>query len=431
MSRIRLHITVVCVMAAWPLAAPSVSRAETVGDVSVVQFGALIDGTGMRLDATDVVISDGKILDVGNNLTLEYPDARQINQKHLTGLPGLIDAHVHITYALSDPHNGRAWQTLGQTAPSQLLTGAVRNACKTLQTGVTSARDLFSGDLISHHLKALIEDGIVEGPRLFLSGVGMHPSTVENYSSEDASVRLAGILKLVSDRVADGSDWLKIFATTGSADDLTGTQTFTDAELTSAISAAHEGGLRVAVHSYSDAAVAVTLAAGANSLDHPVMVDAETLAIWAQTDTYYVPTIDHNRYYADYRAEYGYDADVEENLRSFVQDNLQTLRAAHAAGVKIAFGSDAVMSMFGENTRELEWFVQAGMTPAETIQAATMNGADLMGRTDDLGRIQAGYSADIIGVSGDPLVDITALTRGVQFVMTRGKPIRLACNGSH
>lgn len=405
-------------------------RSETTKDITVLQFGALIDGTGERLTATDIAVADGKILKVGKELSAQYPKARRLDQTHLTGLPGLIDAHVHITYALSAPHNGRAWQTLGQTPASKLLTGAVRNACKTLQTGVTSARDLFSADLVSHHLRALIDDGIVEGPRLFLSGVGMHPSTVENYGSDDAEIRLASIQSLVAGRIADGSDWLKIFATTGSADDLTGKATFSDTELTTAIKAAHQGGLRVAVHSYSDAAVGAALAAGAESLDHPVRVAPETLAAWAQTDTYYVPTIDHNRYYADYRAEYGYAADIEENLRSFVQVNLDTLKAAHAAGVKIAFGSDAVMSMFGENTRELEWFVEGGLTAAETIQAATVNGADLMGQSEELGRLVAGYKADIIGIEGDPLSDITALTRGVRFVMTRGKPVSDACNGS-
>lgn len=396
-------------------------------NITVIKFSGLIDGTGARLPATDIAVSNGLILQVGDNLESAYPGAKVVDKTDLFGLPGLIDAHVHITYALSGPHDGKAWQALGSTPEPDLLTGSITNACKTLKTGVTSVRDLFSGGMVSHHLRALIEKGHVQGPRLFVSGVGMHPSTVEGYSSSDPKVRLEGIRKLVLERVEDGSDWLKIFATTGSADDLTGTATFTNDELIAAIKLAHENGLKVAVHSYSDAAVAAALAAGAESLDHPVGVDQVTLAHWAQSSTYYVPTVDHNRYYADYRAEYGYDADIEANLRGFVQDNLATLKAAHDAGVKVAFGSDAVMSMFGENTRELEWFIEAGLTPAQTIKAATFNGADLLGQRDRLGRLQVGYVADIIGVSGNPLADIKALTRGVSFVMARGEQVDLSC----
>jgi imidazolonepropionase-like amidohydrolase len=224
-------------------------------------------------------------------------------------------------------------------------------------------------------------------------------------------------------RVKDGADWLKIFATTGSADDLSATQVFFYPEIKAATDIAHAAGLRVAVHSYGAVAVDDALRAGVDSIEHAVGLSDAQRARWARTDTVYVPTIDHNRYYAEHRDEYGYDDTVEQALYEFVNANLEELRLAHAAGIKIAMGSDAVMSMFGQNTRELEWFVAAGMTSAEAIQAATMNGAALLGQEARLGRLKVGYAADIDAVEGDPLTDIRAVTRKVRWVMKAGKVV--------
>jgi imidazolonepropionase-like amidohydrolase len=121
------------------------------------------------------------------------------------------------------------------------------------------------------------------------------------------------------------------------------------------------------------------LRAGVDSIEHPVGLDDKLLQQWAQSDAVYVTTIDHNRYYADHRGEYGYDEKVEAKLREHVIKNIENLRRAHNASVRVAMGSDAVMMMFGQHTRELEWFVEAGLTTTETLQAATINGALLLG----------------------------------------------------
>ena len=142
---------------------------------------------------------------------------------------------------------------------------------------------------------------------------------------------------------------------------------------------------------------------------------------WAASGIFYVPTIDHNRYYADHREEYGYDDGAERALRAFISRNVAMLRRAHEAGVPVAMGSDAVMTMFGENTRELEWFVAAGMTPGEALRAATLNGAQLLGQQDRLGRLAPGFAADIVAVTGQPLTDIRAVTRQVVWVMKAGE----------
>ena len=147
------------------------------------------------------------------------------------------------------------------------------------------------------------------------------------------------------------------------------------------------------------------------------------LAEMAKRGTFYVPTIDHNRYYVDFRDEYGYDEKVAERLNAYIEKNLETARRAHKAGVKFAMGSDAVFTMFGQNTRELAWFVKAGMTPAEALQTATANAAELLGMRDQLGAIAPGYFADMVAVDGDPLSDIQVAIDKVRWVMKGGQVV--------
>jgi imidazolonepropionase-like amidohydrolase len=163
--------------------------------------------------------------------------------------------------------------------------------------------------------------------------------------------------------------------------------------------------------------------AGADSIEHAVDVDDPTLRDWAAAGIFYVPTIDHNRWYAEHRGEFGYSGDDEARLRAFLPRNLEMLGRAWRAGVPIAMGSDAVLGMFGENTRELEWFVAAGLTPAAALRAATADAARLLGEQERLGRIAPGFAADIIAIAGDPLADIRAVTRRVRWVMKGGEVV--------
>jgi imidazolonepropionase-like amidohydrolase len=226
-------------------------------------------------------------------------------------------------------------------------------------------------------------------------------------------------------RISEGADWLKIFATTGSADDLSDKQNFFYSEIKAATDIAHAAGLRVAVHSYGPSAVSDALRAGVDSIEHPAGLTDELISRWLETETVYVPTIDHNRYYAEFSDEYGYTENTNKNLWQFIERNLESLRMAHKAGIRIAMGSDSVMSMFGQNTRELEWFVKAGMSNAEALSAATLNGAILLGQQDFLGRLKPGFAADIVAVKGNPLEDIRAVTQQVKFVMKAGNIIEL------
>jgi len=395
----------------------------TLAKPTLLKFAMLIDGSGEVLDAREIVVNRGTITAIGNGLAAEYPDAKEIILEDLVAVPGLIDVHVHLTYGLAGPSQGDAWTELLATPAPDRLVEATRNARKTLRTGVTTARDLFAFDELDLQIKALIDNDVIPGPRLFVSGMAIHPFTLTPLADGEERDPVAEFTRFAQQRVAAGADWVKIFATTGSADDLTGKQIFFYPEIKAATDIAHAAGLRVAVHSYGPSAVRDALKAGVDSIEHPVGLSDELIERWAATDTVYVPTIDHNRYYADHRKEYGYNEAVEQDLQAFVKRNVESLRRAHAAGIKIAMGSDAVMTMFGQNTRELEWFVEAGMTTSEVLQAATVNGAALLGQKNTLGRLQKGFAADIVAVKGDPLSDIRSLTRKVRWVMKDGKVV--------
>ena len=384
-------------------------------DQTTYCFGKIIDGDGSVLEGTEITVKDGLIEKIGNDLSDACVDLR-----HLTAVPGMIDAHTHITYALDGPSKGNAWSELGTVATENRLAATTENGIKTLMSGVTTIRDLNAIGRYDFELRDMINKGEVIGPRILTAGQAIHPSIdppeppVSATSAEFA--RSAAI-----ERMEAGSDWIKIFATTGSADDLTSTAYYSSEAIKAAADVARSYGRRITIHSYGPEAVDAGIAAGVHSIDHPVGLSNAQIKAMQENGIIYVPTIDHNRYYRDHAHEYGYDETVQGNLTDFVARNIEPVKRAHNAGVKIAMGSDAVMSGFGDNLCELAAFGRAGLTPEETLQTATINGAELLGMADKIGSLKEGYIADIVGVSGDPLKDINNLIQGVKWVMTEGK----------
>jgi imidazolonepropionase-like amidohydrolase len=177
----------------------------------------------------------------------------------------------------------------------------------------------------------------------------------------------------------------------------------------------------VAIHSYGASGVKDAVRAGADSVEHGIEVDDETFAMMKRQGTVWVPTIDHNQYYVDAHADYGWADDVVPPLTDYIAKNLESTRRAFKAGVKLGMGSDAVYSGFGRNTGELAWFVKAGMTPAQALATATTIPAELLGMKDSLGRIAKGFAGDLVAVDGDPLAKIDALFTGVKLVIKDGK----------
>jgi imidazolonepropionase-like amidohydrolase len=224
-------------------------------------------------------------------------------------------------------------------------------------------------------------------------------------------------------RLQTAADWIKVYGSRGSFQSVDTTQTITFEEMQAIVETAHAAGRPVAIHSYGPSGVRDAVRAGADSVEHGVDLDDETLAEMARRGTVWVPTVDHNRYYVDARDEYGFAPEAIPPLEDYIQRNVESVRRAVRAGVKLGMGSDAVFTMFGQNTRELGWFVRAGLTPAQALGAATTTAADLLRVGDRLGRIAPGYVADLVAVEGNPLADIQTLFTGVRWVMKDGRVV--------
>ena len=291
---------------------------------------------------------------------------------------------------------------------------AQENAIRTLETGVTTVRDLNAGNDMDFAMRDLTRAGAMIGPRIFASGPGVS-------ARQGASPDPAAMQALVDDRVKAGADWIKVFGSRGGFDNVDGTQTVTFEEMRAIVERAHQLGKRVAIHSYGPSGVRDAVRAGADSVEHGADVDEDTLAEMVKRGTVWVPTVDHNRYYIDAKDEFGFAPGVEGPLKDYIERNLASVAKGVKLGVKIGMGSDAVYTMFGQNTRELEWLVKAGMTPTQALASATTIPAELLGLGDRLGRIAPGYLADLVAIEGDPTSSVLPVINGVKWVMKEGR----------
>jgi len=396
--------------------------------VKAIRFGQIIDGKGNLILDGDVVIKADRIISVGLENQITIPkDAEIINLKQYTAIAGLIDVHTHMTYYWDKTPGTNPWAQIGTLGDAVTVFLAKENALKTLETGVTTVRDLGSIDYMDIAMRDLINRGAMVGPRMFVAGNGLHISNAPFSATSHPDAGLADgideVRKVARQNIAAGADWIKMYASTGSDKDVTGFQTYTYEEMKAAADVAHMAGKRIAIHTYGPAAVNDAIRAGTNSIEHATDVDDSSFVNMAKLNITYVPTVDHNRYYISHRDEYGYNTAVVDGLNKYIYRNLESLKKAIKAKVKIAMGSDAVFTGFGENTYELEWFVKAGMTPLEAITAATTNGAALLNKEKELGAIAEGYFADIIAIEGDPLKDINAVIHQVKWVMKGGQVV--------
>jgi len=414
-------LLLVCALASFSASAQSTPPTD---HWIAVRAGRLFDGTE-RLAVNQVILINGnRIAKVGPAGQVEIPaDAEVLDLSHATVLPGLIDAHTHVFGNGPDFDN----QILRESYQYRTLT-ALNNAQKDLMVGFTTLRDLKTlGAMYSDvDLRNAIDRGIVAGPRMQVATRGIQATggfIMRGYSPE---VPLPSALQVVDspwaareavrDQVAHDADWIKVYSAYDfhftSDGKLVSPPTFTAEEVNAIVDEAHRKGRKVSCHAFAGEGVRNCLSAGVESLEHGADLDDYDIKLMVQKGIYLVPTLYHYQLDREHdMKKYGGHSVAEVSERSF--------RKALAAGVKVAFGSGVGPFPHGTQTKEFEYLVKFGMTPAQAIRCATSDAAQLMGWQDRIGSVQAGKFADLVGVAGDPIADITELER-VQFVMKDG-----------
>lgn len=404
-----------------------------------IHAGALLDRPGQApRGASTVIVRGGRVEAVRDGYVAPPAGARVIDLKDQFVLPGLIDMHVHI-FADDDKQRARM-EALNRDVEDEVLIG-VDNARRTLEAGFTTIRDLGSDPRSVMSLRDAINAGKVAGPTIvpaarMVSITGGHGDGTNGVNrdaakaaAEDSSNLCDGpedCRRAVRAQIGAGAEVIKFAATGGVLSNVSGGlgQHMTDAEMVAIVETAHGLGRKVAVHAHGKAGIDAALRAGVDSVEHGTYVDQGSIALFKKTGAYLVPTMVAPRAaLAQARAGVLPPA-ILPKAEEAAAAAFANHKAAIASGVKIAFGTDTGVSSHGENAKEFALLVEAGLSPAEAIKAATVNAADLLGRSERLGTLEPGKDADIIAVAKSPLADVTELERPT-FVMKRGAPIRI------
>jgi len=429
------------------MAAPAVAAAASGGAVAdptrpatstskkrvVVVAGRLFDAKTAKIVAGPhaIVIEGDRIVSVGPAAGVQAVSGEQrIDLSGSTVLPGLIDVHTHLT---GNPEL-IGYQSLGVSVPRQALFGA-KNARITLDAGFTTVRNVGASGYSDVALREAIDAGDVPGPRLLASGpplgiTGGHcdenllPSEYRQ-SADGVADGVAGVQRRLREVIKYGADVIKFCATGGvlsKGDDPKASQ-YTQEEMRALVTDAHRLGRRVAAHAHGGEGIRWAVEAGVDSIEHGSYIDDAGIAAMKAKGTYLVPTL----YLADW-----FLANAERlrippfilaKARQVMPDAERLIARAIKAGVKIAYGTDSSVYPHGLNGRQFAVFVRLGMPPAQAIQTATWNAADLLGWSDRVGTVAAGHFADLVAVEGDPTQDVTLLER-IPFVMKGGVVVK-------
>jgi len=414
-------------MSFWRLLALSILLAPTTPAQRIlIRAGHVVNiRTGQEPADQTIVVAGARIAAIAATAsTPAQPGDREIDLRSMTVLPGLIDAHTHLTFGNDfDPYT-----RLSTDAVREALNG-VRFAKITLEAGFTSVRNVGASGYSDVALRDYIDAGHIPGPHMQASGppLGITGGHCDNNflpaeyhaTTEGIADGIAAVQQHVRQNIKYGVDLIKVCATGGvlsKGDDPQASQYSLD-ELKALVADAHRLGRKVAAHAHGAEGILFATQAGVDSIEHGTYIDEDDIAAMKQRGTWLVPTL----YLIDWMRENGrLPAMFQKKMIDVSAAVLQNQRKAIAAGVKVALGTDAAVYPHGLNAHEVEVYVtRLGMTPLAALQTGTINAAELMGWSDRTGALEPGKWADVIAVDGDPLTDVRTLQR-VRFVMKAG-----------
>lgn len=409
-----------------------------------IRAGRLFDATSDRVHENVVIVVEGeRIRSVGPAASVSIPaGANVIDLSRATVLPGLIDCHTHLG-SRADRYD-EIYHF--KDTPFSSAFAAVVNARKTLEAGFTTVRDVGSKPFLAVDLRNSINEGLVPGPRIVASGPGITitgghgdlnnfaPQVSVKMFPEERGFQIADgvdqVRHVVRAQVKYGVDVIKILATGGvlSKGDSPGAPQFTFEELKAAADEAHMAGRKIAAHAHGTQGIKNAILAGIDSIEHASLIDDEGIRLAKEHGTYLVMDIYNDDYILNNAPAFGLPQENVEKEKMVGRLQRENFEKAFKAGVKMAFGTDAGVYPHGDNAKQFFYMVKFGMTPAQAIRAATSSAADLIGKSRDVGTIEAGKYADIIAVTADPLQDVRAL-ENVGFVMKGGEVYKDAITG--
>lgn len=420
---------ITCFSLVSALIVSSITSAST-----VIHAGTLIDGTDSNpVSQVSIIIDGNRISSIQSGFVQIETGQTLIDLSQSTVMPGFIDGHTHLSTQLSPS----SYLERFTDNPATTAVRAAHFARLTLHAGFTTVRELGDSDHVSVAIKQGVRRGQIEGPRVFAAGkslatTGGHADPTNNVrdSLVTAPTAADGVLngpyearQAVRKRYQEGADLIKLTATGGVLSMAASGQNpqFMQDELEAIVETAHDYGMTVTVHAHGKEGMVRAIKAGVDSIEHGTYMDDEVMQLMIEHGTYYVPTITAGKSVAERAEMDGFFPEmVRPKAREIGPLIQQTFADAYAAGVKIAFGTDAGVFDHGENYREFVYMVEAGMPELEAIRSATWHGATLLAQIDNLGSIEAGKLADIVAVEGDPLQDISLL-KDISFVMQDGQ----------
>jgi imidazolonepropionase-like amidohydrolase len=396
---------------------------------TLIHCGQVINVRSLQLESARTIVVDNQRIKTVATGYITEKDATVIDLRQHTCMPGLIDLHVHLGSSI----NANSTVEGFSFNPADYAVRAVANAEKTLLAGFTAVRDLGSAPGVSVALRNAINQGIVKGPRIQAAGgvstTGGHGDPTNGLRADLMTVPGSGIAngasevrRAVRQRYKEGFDLIKI-ATTGGVLSLAKSgdaPLLADEELAAIIATARDYSMPVVTHAHGAEGMKRAIRAGVQTIEHGTYMDDEAIGLMKQNGTWLVATISAGKFVAEKSKIAGFFPPIIQPKAATIGPLIQaSFGRAYKAGVKVAFGTDQGVGPHGENAREFEYMVEAGMPPLEAIRAATLHGATVMGLEKDIGTIEAGKYADIIAVSGEPQKDISVMNR-VAFVMKDG-----------